>query len=48
MKLSEWAKKQGISYQTAWRWVKGNKMPENVKVEKMPSGTIIVKENEKS
>jgi len=22
MKLSEWARKQGISYKTAWKWYK--------------------------
>jgi len=22
MKLSEWAKRNGISYKTAWRWIK--------------------------
>lgn len=43
MKLSEWAKKQGITYRTAFQWVKDDKMP--CKVERMPSGTIIVHEN---
>lgn len=27
MKLNEWAKKQGISYLTAWRWAKKGTMP---------------------
>lgn len=45
MKLSVWAKKQGIHYQTAWRWFKEGKMP--VRAERMPSGTIIVYEEEK-
>lgn len=45
MKLSVWAKKQGIHYQTAWRWFKEGKMP--VRAERMPSGTIIVWEEEK-
>jgi hypothetical protein len=27
MKLSEWARKRGISYKTAWRWVRQRKMP---------------------
>jgi putative resolvase len=40
MKLSKWAKLQGISYQTAWTWVKNNQMP--VPFTKTPSGTIIV------
>jgi predicted site-specific integrase-resolvase len=42
MKLSTWARIQGISYRTAWRWFKENKLP--VSVEQMPSGTILVKE----
>ena len=42
MKLSDWAKKQGISYLTAWRWFKENKLP--VRATKMPSGSIIVEE----
>lgn len=40
MKLSEWAREQGVSYQTAWRWVKDGKMP--VPVHQAPSGTWIV------
>ncbi|MEU9836449.1 IS607 family transposase [Streptosporangium sp. NPDC048047] len=42
MKLSEWARQQGVSYQTAWRWVKDGKMP--VPVRQAPSGTWIVEE----
>ncbi|MFF5115216.1 IS607 family transposase, partial [Streptosporangium sp. NPDC000509] len=33
---------QGVSYQTAWRWVKSGKMP--VAVHQAPSGTWIVEE----
>ena len=40
MKLSVWAKNQGIQYRTAWNWFKEGKLP--VKSEKMPSGAIIV------
>ncbi|MGW6080776.1 IS607-like element ISCARN56 family transposase, partial [Streptomyces sp. NPDC055186] len=40
MKLSEWARQQGVSYQTAWRWVKDGKMP--VPVRQAPSGTWLV------
>ena len=43
MKLSTWAKSQGISYLTAWRWVKTNKFP--LPFTYMPSGTIIVQDN---
>jgi putative resolvase len=41
MKRSEWARKQGISYQTAWRWVRQEKMP--VPFEQTLTGTILVK-----
>ncbi|MHB8154331.1 MAG: IS607 family transposase [Vulcanimicrobiaceae bacterium] len=40
MKLAEWAQRQGISYTTAWRWVKNDAMP--VPWCKTPSGTILV------
>jgi len=40
MKLSDWAREQGISYQTAWRWYEDGKLP--VPAEQMPSGTIIL------
>jgi len=42
MKLSVWAKDQGISYKTAWRWWKAGTMP--VPVEQLASGTVIVHE----
>ncbi|MFD7877401.1 IS607 family transposase [Streptomyces sp. NPDC059766] len=42
MRLSEWARQQGVSYQTAWRWVKDGKMP--VPVRQAPSGTWLVDE----
>jgi predicted site-specific integrase-resolvase len=48
MKLSAWAKQQGISYKTAWRWFKNGTLP--VPYEQAPSGTILVKpltENER-
>ena len=46
MKLSTWAKKQGISYKTAWRlWATG-KLP--LPAEQLATGTIIVKEPEAS
>lgn len=44
MKLSEWAKKPGISYKPAWRWVRQGKMP--VPVEQTSTGMILVKEPE--
>ena len=39
MKLSAWAKLQGISYKTAWAWWKKGTLP--VRAEQMPTGTII-------
>jgi putative resolvase len=39
MKLSKWAKKQGICYRTAWNLFKANEIPHAYKLE---SGTIIV------
>ncbi len=42
VKLSEWARQQGVSYQTAWRWVKDGKMP--VPVRQAPSGTWLIDE----
>lgn len=40
MKLSAWAKKQGISYVTAYRWFRAGKMP--CPCEQAASGTILV------
>jgi len=42
MKLSTWAKKQGIHYQTAWKWFNEGKLP--VKATQLPTGTILVEE----
>jgi putative resolvase len=42
MKLSVWARQQGISYRTAWNWWQQGKLP--VDIEQMPSGTLIIKE----
>src|SRR5208282_2593957 len=43
MKLSTWAKKQGISYRTAWRWFKSGILP--VPSKQLSNGTIIVTEH---
>lgn len=40
MKLADWARRQGISYTTAWRWVKDDAMP--VPWHQTDSGTILV------
>ena len=40
MKLSAWAKSQGISYLTAYRWYRAGTMP--VRCYQAPTGTIIV------
>lgn len=44
MKLSIWAKRQGISYRTAWRWFKEGKLP--VIAEQTQTGTILIKEED--
>src|SRR5918996_5451153 len=41
MKLSEWARGQGISYRTAWRWFKAGTLP--APAEQAATGTILVK-----
>ena len=46
MKLSVWAKKQGISYITAWRWFNEGRLP--VKAYRSDSGTIIVQDESES
>lgn len=40
IKLSKWAKENGVSYQTAWSWVNSGKMPN--RVIKTDTGTILV------
>lgn len=42
VKLSEWARRQGVSYLTAWRWFKAGQLP--VPARQLPSGTILVEE----
>ena len=44
VKLSEWAKRAGVHYQTAWEWARDGKMP--VPVVKTPSGSWLVLEPE--
>ena len=46
MKLRVWAKKQGISYKTAWRWWADGKLP--VPAEQMPTGTVIIRDEDAS
>ncbi|MEU6012838.1 IS607 family transposase [Streptomyces sp. NPDC047515] len=43
MKLSEWAARNGVHYQTAWTWAKEGRMP--VPVVQTPSGTWLVAES---
>nr|WTB34939.1 IS607 family transposase [Streptomyces sp. NBC_00830] len=42
MKLSEWAARNGVHYQTAWTWAKEGRMP--IPVVQTPSGTWLVTE----
>jgi putative resolvase len=44
VKLSEWAKRNGVHYQTAWVWARDGRMP--VPVVQAPSGTWLVVEPE--
>lgn len=44
MRLKDWAKKEGISYLTAWRWCDSGKMP--VPFRRTPTGLILVDEPE--
>jgi putative resolvase len=40
VKLSDWARQQGISYITAWRGFRAGKLP--VPARQLPTGTILV------
>lgn len=42
MKLSHWAKKQGITYRTAWEYFRTGKLP---MAYRLPGGAIVVPEN---
>ena len=42
MKLSNWAKQQGISYATAFRWFKSGKIPNS---KQMDTGTILINDS---
>ncbi len=42
MKLSDYAKKAGVHYHTAWRWFKSGKL----KGYQMDTGTIIITEDD--
>lgn len=44
MRLVDWARKQGIRYETAWRWFKAGKLP--VPAIKTPTGMILVQIDE--
>ncbi len=40
MKLSTWAKEQGLTYKTAWRMWRDGRLP--VPAEQLPTGTVLV------
>lgn len=46
MKLSEWAKLNGISYLTAYRWFKAGRLPTNIKATQTETGTILIDQKE--
>ncbi|GIW31728.1 MAG: IS607 family transposase [Meiothermus sp.] len=43
MKLSEWARRHGVPYRTAWKWFRQGILP--VKAVQLPTGTILVLED---
>jgi len=44
MKLADWARNQGIDYQTAYRWFRAGILP--VPSKQLPTGTILVEAEE--
>ena len=44
IKLSQWAKKQGVTYRTAWEYFRTGKLPAAYR---LPSGAIIVPDENK-
>lgn len=40
MKLSDWARGQGVDYKTAYRWFRAGQLP--VSSKQLPTGTILV------
>jgi putative resolvase len=48
MKLSDWARKKGIPYRTAWNWVNTGKLPPGTVAQQMPTGTILITEPEEN
>ncbi len=43
-RFRDWAKENGLSYYTAWRWNKRGRMPKGIEVRQMPSGMLMVYE----
>lgn len=46
MKLSKWAKEKGITYRTAWQWVKDGKLGSSIEITE--TGSIFIKEDTRS
>ncbi|HEY5743087.1 MAG TPA: recombinase family protein [Terrimicrobiaceae bacterium] len=42
--LGRWAKRCGVTYRTAWRWFRDNRLPDDVIAEQMPTGTILIRD----
>jgi putative resolvase len=42
--LGRWARRCGVSYRTAWRWFRDDRLPEDVVAEQMPTGTILIRD----
>ncbi len=45
MKLRQWAAREGVHYQTAWRWWRDGKRPELRRILLDPSVTVLVVEH---
>jgi putative resolvase len=43
-RFRDWAKENGLTYYTAWRWNKRGRMPKGIEVRQMPSGMLMVYE----
>lgn len=42
MRVNEWAKKNGFTSQTVWKWIREDKLPENLTVTTTPTGRYII------
>jgi len=45
-KLSDWARRHGMPYRTAWRMARAGNLPDGVTVKQLPTGTWYAKEDQ--